>query len=392
MCMQSEATAINAVTGRPVRSPARSGSTACAGVGAGWSASLRSALGAALGAAVLGAVVAALLTSGPALAQTDADPTPGKPPVARRSPTRTMGDLSRFNTSIVRIDSRIPDDATSAKGLGTTRVGTGIILDDKTILTIGYLTVEADSVMVTTASGKRIPASVAGYDHATGFGLVRAAVPLDGTPMALGDSDKVTERQRVLTLGHGEPEATELLVVSRKVFTGGWEYLIERPIYTFPPVNNWSGAALISEDGKLIAVGSLIVEDAASGQRSVPGNLWVPVNLLKPIMTELLARGRRSDDVHPWLGITTESVRGYLMVVRVAPQGPADAAGVTPGDIVIGVAGEKVADQAEFYRKLWKTGPAGTPISLRLFKDGDVRELTVKSIDRADFLRKATGI
>ena len=384
MCKQSEATAANTVTGRPGRSPLRSRLTDCANVCAGWSAPLR--------ASFLGGVVAALLTSGPALAQADADPTPGKPPVARRSATMTMGDLTRFNTSIVRIDTRIPDDATSAKGLGTARVGTGILLDDKTILTIGYLTVEADSVMVTTASGKRIPASVAGYDHATGFGLVRAAVPLDGRPMALGDSDRVTERQRVLTLGHGEPEATELLVVSRKVFTGGWEYLIERPIYTFPPVNNWSGAALISEDGKLIAVGSLIVEDAASGQRSVPGNLWVPINLLKPIMPELLARGRRSDDVHPWLGITTETVRGYLMVVRVAPQGPADSAGVTPGDIVIGVAGEKVADQAEFYRKLWKTGPAGTSIPLRLFKDGDVRELTVKSIDRADFLRKTSGI
>jgi S1-C subfamily serine protease len=145
-----------------------------------------------LRASFLGGVVAAVLTSGPALAQADADPTPGKPPIARRSGTMTMGDLTRFNTSIVRIDTRIPEDATSAKGLGTARVGTGILLDDKTILTIGYLTVEADSVMVTTASGKRIPASVAGYDHATGFGLVRAAVPLDGTPMALGDSDKVT--------------------------------------------------------------------------------------------------------------------------------------------------------------------------------------------------------
>lgn len=380
MGKQSEVTAAKAVAGRPVRSLL----TARAGFCAAWSAILRAAL--------LGGVMGALLTSGPALAQADADSTPGKPPVARRSGAKTMGELTRFNTSIVRIDTRIPEDATSAKGLGTSRVGTGIILDDKTILTIGYLTVEADSVMVTTASGKRIPASVAGYDHATGFGLVRALVPLDGTPMALGDSDRVTERQRVLTLGHGEPEATELLVVSRKVFTGGWEYLIERPIYTFPPVNNWSGAALISDEGKLVGVGSLIVDDAASAQRSVPGNLWVPVNLLKPIMAELLARGRRSDDIHPWLGITTETVRGFLMVVRVAPRGPADEAGVTPGDIVVGVAGEKVADQTEFYRKLWKSGPAGTPIPLRLFKNGDVREVTVKSIDRADFLRKATGI
>jgi S1-C subfamily serine protease len=308
------------------------------------------------------------------------------------APRATSGDLQRFNSSIVRVNAKVPEDAGSSQTLGPDRVGTGIILDARTVLTIGYVTLEADAVMVTTASGKRIPASVAGYDHATGFGLVRTAVALDGKALPLGDSDAVSEKQKVLTLGHGEPEATEIFVLSRKPFAAGWEYLIERPIYTFPPVNNWSGAALISEDGKLIAVGSLIVEDAASGQRSVPGNLWVPVNLLKPIMAELLARGRRSDDVHPWLGITTESVRGYLMVVRVAPQGPADAAGVTPGDIVIGVAGEKVADQAEFYRKLWKTGPAGTPIPLRLFKDGDVRELTVKSIDRADFLRKATGI
>ena len=348
--------------------------------------------GSLMAALLISLLMSGLLIASPALAQPGSEGSPRTSPAPGKSGARTMGDLTRFNASIVRIETRVPEDATSAKGLGTSRVGTGIILDDKTILTIGYLTIEADSVMVTTASGKRIPASVAGYDHATGFGLVRALVPLDGTPMALGDSDRIIERQRVLTLGHGEPEATELLVVSRKVFTGGWEYLIERPIYTFPPVNNWSGAALISDEGKLIGVGSLIVDDAASAQRSVPGNLWVPVNLLKPIMAELLAKGRRSDDIHPWLGITTETVRGYLMVVRVAPRGPADEAGVAPGDIVVGVAGEKVADQTEFYRKLWKSGPAGTPIPLRLFKNGDVREVTVKSIDRADFLRKATGI
>jgi S1-C subfamily serine protease len=308
-------------------------------------------------------------------------------------PSGNLGDLTRFNGSIVRLDTKVPDDATSAQSLGGARFGTGIILDDRTVLTIGYLTLEADAVMVTTASGKRIPASVAGYDHGTGFGLVRTVLPLDGTPMALGDSDRVREKQRVLTLGQGEPEATEIFVLSRKPFAAGWEYLIESPIYTFPPVNNWSGAALISaEDGRLIAVGSLIVNDAASAQPGVPGNLWVPVNLLKPIMADLLANGRRGVGANPWLGMTTETVRGNLMVVRVARDGPAEAAGVAPGDIVVGVAGEKVGDQAEFYRKVWKVGPAGATIPLRVLKDGDVRDLSVKSIDRSDFLKKATGI
>jgi len=320
---------------------------------------------------------------------------PGSPSPGRGSaaaPRATTGDLTRFNASVVRIDTRVPGDATSAQTLGPERVGTGIILDERTVLTIGYVTLEADAVMVTTASGKRIPASVAGYDHASGFGLVRTAVALDGKPMPLGDSDKVNERQRVLTLGHGEPEATEIFVLSRKTFTAGWEYLIERPIFTFPPVNNWSGAALISEDGALVGVGSLIVNDAAANRSGVPGNLWVPVNLLKPIMADLLARGRRVEGVQPWLGMSTENVRGNLMVTRVTRNGPAENAGVSAGDIVVGVSGEKVAEQADFYRKLWKTGPAGANISLKLLRGGDVREVSVKSMDRSDFLRKATGI
>jgi serine protease Do len=311
---------------------------------------------------------------------------------APRAPSPGLGDLTRFNTSIVRLDAKVPTDATSAQSLGPDRVGTGIMIDERTVLTIGYLTLEADAVLVTTASGKRIPASVAGYDHATGFGLVRTVLPLDGKPMALGDSDGVREKQRVLTLGHGEPEATEIFVLSRKTFSAGWEYLIERPIFTFPPVNNWSGAALISDEGRLLGVGSLIVNDASGGQQGIPGNLWVPVNLLKPILADLLAKGRRSDGVNPWLGMTTENVRGNLMVVRVARDGPAEAAGVSPGDIVVGVAGEKVADQAEFYRKVWKVGPAGAAIPIKVLKQGDVRDLMVKSIDRSDFLRKATGI
>jgi len=346
-------------------------------------ASHRTALLAGLATVALSLSLA--LVSGPAQAQAGRSQ-------GNNLPERTLsGDPTRFNRSIVRVDARIPDDATSAASLGPARFGTGIILDERTVLTIGYVTLEADAVMITTASGKRIPAAVAAYDHGTGFGLVRALVPLDGKPMALGDSDKVSERQRVLTLGQGEPEATEIAVLSRKPFSAGWEYLLERPIYTFPPVNNWSGAALINPEA-LIAVGSLMVNDAAGNQSGVPGNLWVPVNLLKPILADLLANGRRTSGVNPWLGMTTENMRGHLMVTRVAPKGPAEAAGITPGDIVLGIGSDKVAEQADFYRKLWKLGPAGTVVPLRVLKNGDLKDVPVRSIDRADFLRKSTGI
>jgi len=292
----------------------------------------------------------------------------------------------------VRVDTTAIEGAASAASLGARRSGSGVIVGERLVLTIGYLLLETETVDVTSPSGRKVPGSVAGYDHATGFGLVRTALPIDGQPLELGDSDAVREKQRVLTIGHGEPEATELFVVSRKGFTGSWEYLLDSAIFTFPPVNNWSGSALIAEDGRLVGIGSLIVNDAATDPRGVPGNLFVPVNLLKPILADLLAEGHRRAPAQPWLGLTTEQVRGHLIVVRVFRNGPAENAGIVPGDIVVGVGTERIADQTDFYRRVWRQGPAGTEVSLKLLKGGELRDVRVRSVDREDVLRKPTGI
>lgn len=293
---------------------------------------------------------------------------------------------------VVKVEAVVPAEAQSASSLGRARSGSGVILEPQLVLTIGYLLLEADSVDVITASGKRVPGSVAGYDHSTGFGLIRTALPMDGTPVSLGDSDAVAEKQTVFTIGQGEREATELVVISRRTFAGGWEYLIDKPLYTFPPVNNWSGAPLLLADGRLIGIGSLVVADAAVERQGIPGNLFVPVNLLKPILADLLSKGRRSTEVQPWLGMTTEIVGGNLMVQRVSPKGPADSAGIARGDIVIGVGKTPVRNQIEFYKTLWSQGSAGTEISLKLVKGGELKDVKIKSIDRMDFIRKPSGI
>jgi len=302
-------------------------------------------------------------------------------------------DPRQFVGSVVQIRTTAVRDGETVASLGLRRSDSGVIIGPSTVLTIGYLLLEADEVEVVTASGRRIPASVAAQDPASGFGLVRTALPLDGAPLELGDSDAVAEGTQVLTLGHGEPIATELVVLSRKPFAGSWEYLLEKPLFTFPPVNNWSGAALISPDGRLVGIGSLIVNDAAPpGRNAVPGNLFVPVGLLKPVLEGMLAEGKRPGPARPWLGVSTESVRGNLMVGRVTPGGPAQQAGLAPGDVIVGVGEEPVASQADFYRKLWKAGPAGSEIPLRVLKGGAIRELKVRSIDREDFLRKPHGV
>jgi serine protease Do len=304
----------------------------------------------------------------------------------------TAADPQKLANSVVKIESRVPSDAQSAESLGRARIGSGVVLESQLVLTIGYLLLEADTVEIVTASGRRVPGSVAGYDHGTGFGLVRTALPINEPAIALGDSDNAAEKQKVFTIGQGEAQATELRIVSRKVFAGGWEYLIEKPIFTFPPVNNWSGAPLFTEDGALIGIGSLVVNDAAGDRKGVPGNMFVPTNLLKPILNDLLSKGRRSNDVQPWLGMSTEINRGNLMVQRVSPKGPADLAGIAAGDIVLGVENIKVTDQADFYRKLWGAGKAGSEISVRLLQGGEVKDVKIKSIDRMDFIRKPSGV
>jgi len=311
---------------------------------------------------------------------------------ARVSPQRAEAAsglaVDRLMAGVVRIEAAAAEDAASAASLGRNRLGSGVVIDERTVLTIGYLVLETDRVDIVTSQGRRVPAAVAGYDHQTGFGLVRALVPMGIKPIELGDSDAVGERSRVLTLGQGENEITELMVVSRKPFSGSWEYLLERPFYTFPPVNNWSGAALFGRDGKLIGIGSMVVQDAASDRAGVPGNLYVPVNLLKPILSDLQAKGRRTEDAQPWLGINTESVHGNLMVTRVQRGSPAERAGVSRGAVILAVGGKAVADLEALYRAIRTGGPAGSSLAFRVLQEGSVREIEVQSIDRADFITR----
>lgn len=324
--------------------------------------------------------------AGPGAAPAAPDVGRGAQQIATVDPRSLVGSVVQIRTTAVR-------DGETVESLGLRRSGSGVIIGPSTVLTIGYLLLEADEVEVLTASGKRIPASVAAQDPVSGIGIVRTALPLDGAPIALGNAEALGEGDTVLTLGHSEPFATELLVVSRKAFSGSWEYLLEKPLMTFPPVNNWSGAALFSKDGKLVGIGSLIVNDAGPpGGTTVPGNLFVPVSLVAPVLEALLADGRRPGPPRPWLGISTEAVRGNLMVARVTPGSPAAQAGLAPGDIVLGVGTEAVDSREAFYRKVWAFGPAGTEIPVRVLKGGAIRELKLPSVERETFLRKPHGV
>jgi S1-C subfamily serine protease len=225
-----------------------------------------------------------------------------------------------------------------------------------------------------------------GYDHATGFGVLRAGI--DCRPLEVGSSADVRELATVLVAAHGAAGgASRACVVSRRRFTGWWEYMIEGGIFTAPPRFEHSGAALLDADGRLVGVGSLWVSDALEIGAAFPGNMFVPIDLLKPLLSDLLATGRRREPPRPWLGVYSEEVQGHVVVTRVLSQSPAEQAGLARGDIILGVGGQAVGHQSEFYQRLWASGDAGASVVLHVLHMKTVRQLTVRSMDRMAFLR-----
>jgi S1-C subfamily serine protease len=318
---------------------------------------------------VLGVILVSLLSASAAAAQT--------------------AGIEELVSAVVRINTHITPEGRTVQGLGREREGSGILIDgDGLVLTIGYLMVEAYAAEVVDNNGRTVPANVVGYDHESGFGLLRTIEPLKLKPMPLGKSAEIREGDPVLIASFGgRGMVAGAYVVAKREFAGSWEYLLDEALFTAPPHPAWSGAALISREGKLVGVGSLIVGDAGGGSDKAPGNMFVPIDRLSPILADLIASGRTLGSARPWLGINTDEMRGRLFVSRVTPASPAERAGIKRGDVIVGVKGEQPKNLADFYRKVWAQGSAGDTVALDVLQDSEVRRIEVKSMNRLDHLK-----
>jgi S1-C subfamily serine protease len=302
---------------------------------------------------------------------------------------KEMPKLEQLLSGVVRIKTFINPDGRTVENLGRERSGSGVVIDNSgLVVTIGYLMVEAHSAEIETQDGRKIQAEVLGYDNETGFGLLKATQPLKVRPFVIGKSSELRVKDPVLAASHGGINGVAPAQVAvRREFAGNWEYLIDGAIFTAPPHTDWSGAALIDKDGKLVGVGSLIVNDVTGKGVNAPGNMYVPIDLLTPVLADLIAGGSASGKSRPWIGLTTEEVRGRLFVARATPGAPAEKAGLRKGDIIMGVNGEPISGLADLYRKIWKLGEAGAVVPLDILAENGVKRVEIKSMNRNDHLR-----
>jgi len=313
------------------------------------------------------------------------------PQAAQPRPEEYGYDLDRALSSIVGLKATVPDDAFTAEILGTERAGNGAVINNRgLVLTIGYLITEADSIWLTAVDGRVVPATVVGYDQATGFGLVQALGRLDLPALKLGNSSDAALGERVVVAGAGGRDGSlAARVVARQEFAGYWEYVLDEALFTAPAHPHWGGAAVIGAAGELIGIGSLQLEAAVAGKSGNTRhlNMIVPIDLLKPILDDMMTTGRAGGKARPWLGLYATEVDDKVVVAGLASHGPAQQAGLRPGDIVTAVEGTPVGELAEFFRRVWATGEAGVAVPLTVYRDRKSVEVTVVSTDRSKLLK-----
>ncbi len=326
---------------------------------------------------------------------------------------RAMGEaLQRASDASIGVLVRAVDGSASAETLGSVRKGTGVVIgDDGVVLTIGYLILEAEQVDLVLDDGRIVPARPLAYDVATGFGLVQALVPLPLRPVPLGDSSAIGPDETLMFVSGGQGGAVSpARLLARGQFAGYWEYLIDGALFTAPARPDHSGAGLYNRHGELVGIGSLVLSDARASLRQpgawlrpdgaadgppigrLPGNLFVPINLLKPIVDELRQRGRSQASQRAWLGLNCAESDGRLTVLRVSRDGPAELAGVREGDRILRIDGAGVDDLPAFYRRLWQGGEPERVVQIEVNRGGEVVRLLLHTVDRQMTLKRATGI
>jgi S1-C subfamily serine protease len=312
------------------------------------------------------------------------------PQELRPDPDNLKYDFDTAARSVVLLRADVPDDAYTAETLGTDRLGNGAIIDiagRQVVLTMGYLVAEATNIWITTHSGRIVPGHALAYDYASGFGLVQPLGTLDAGPLPRASSTALKIGDPLCVLAHGGlPHSLATTLVARREFAGYWEYLIDDALFVAPHHPLWGGTSLLNGTGELVGLGSLLVQQTVEEERQ-EANMFVPLDIVEPLLPQLAEFGTRGTPPRPWLGMYSTENNGRVVVAGLLATAPAHQAGVEPGDTVLEVAGTPVNDLAHFYRTLWQQGEAGATVNLLVQRGGNQKVIEIHTAMREQYLR-----
>lgn len=303
-----------------------------------------------------------------------------------------LPDIKKVLSSVIAVSTQVPEEAMTAELLGTERKGHGVVIrDDGLIVTIGYLIHEAENIWIGINEDTMVPAYAIGYDYESGLGLVKAMMPLGCPSMSIGKSTDLKSGDPVFIAGNkGIRDTIEARIIAIQEFAGRWEYVLDQAIYTAPAHPNWAGAALLDQSGRLCGIGSLLIQDIHSDSEEDLANVFVPIDILTPVIDDICRYGTRQTPPRPWLGLFVHDDNHQLLISGVYRGCPSDSAGLIPGDIIVSVNGIAPSGLASFFRQVWSLGSAGVDVPLTIMRDGKLHNVVVHSSERSAYLKKDT--
>ena len=288
--------------------------------------------------------------------------------------------------AIKALQCSVPESAMTAELLGTERQSHAVqVSRDGLLLTVGYSILEANEIWLSNHRGETSEGILLAHDFNSGLALLKPAVSLGSSWLEAAPLSSISTGDEASILTSDSKSPLRATIFTKQEFAGRWEYLLDEALYTTPLCESWSGAALLNKEGKLCGIGSLALGLGISAGKVLPGNLFIPTELVMPHLEHMALYGETPEPRRPWLGVLVEEHEKELHVVGLYADGPADRAGIEPGHVVEAVNRQAVTTLAEFFRAVWTQGTAGSPIPLSI-RDGEgSRELTLASVDRNAF-------
>jgi serine protease DegQ len=275
-----------------------------------------------------------------------------------------------------------PDEPRTATSLGS-----GVIVTkDGLILTNNHVIEGADEIAVQVSTGnKRATAKVIGADPDTDLAVIKAEAD-NLSPITFGDSERIQVGDFVLAIG--DPFGVGQTVTMGIVSATGRNRLginpIENFIQTDAPINPGnSGGALVDVRGELIGINSAIYSESGG---SLGIGFAIPVSMAKQVMEQLVKTGRVN---RGWLGVQMEEIsperarqlrlsdQTGALVTAVVPGGPAERAGLRPGDVVRMINGKPVTDSGTLLREITSLAP-GQTAELTISRNGKEQQVKLE--------------